>query len=114
MTNGQSFMAKPYAMNLLNSKALSELRQTKCWPNMHFILLNNDMHWLAKLPTFRALIGSLIPAVRNAVQDWFTNLKNGPAAAKGNLFNSFNKQESYHRTPMSYRLYDIAYIYELF
>ena len=114
VTNGKSLLAKPYNLALQNSRAMSELRHTKCWPNLHFLLLEKDLHWLAKLPTFRALMGSQIPAVRNAVLDWLTNLKNGPAAAKGNSFNSFNKQESYHKTPMSYSLYDIAYNYELF
>ena len=70
---------KPYVLELLNSRAVSKIKTTPCWPNMHFLLSNPEIHYLALLPVARAIFTSRIPQF----QEWLLNLKKGPSAAKG-------------------------------
>ena len=72
-------MFKPYVLELLNSKTMSRLKKTACWNNMHFLLTNRNLHYLASLPISRALFTSRIPQF----QQWLLNLRKGPSAAKG-------------------------------
>ena len=72
-------MFKPYVLELLNSNAISKLKTTPCWKNLHYISTNRDLHYLAKLPISRTLFTSRIPEFQN----WLLNVGKGPSAAKG-------------------------------
>ena len=72
-------MFKPYVLEILNSSAISKLKTTPCWKNMHFFMTNADLHYLAKLPISRALFTSRIPQF----QKWLLNLRKGPSASTG-------------------------------
>ena len=72
-------MFKPYVLELLNSKYVGELKKTPCWNNLHYLISNSDLHYLAKLPIARALFTARLPEF----QEFLMNLKNGPSAAKG-------------------------------
>ena len=72
-------MFKPYVLELLNSRAVSKLKTTTCWKNLHFLTTNADLHYLAKLPISRALFTSRIPQF----QKWLLNLRRGPSATTG-------------------------------
>ena len=72
-------MFKPYVLEILNSRAVSKLKTTPCWKNLHYISTNRDLHYLAKLPISRALFTSRIPQFQN----WLLNVRKGPSAAPG-------------------------------
>ena len=72
-------MFKPYVLELLNSRAVSKLKTTTCWKNLHFLTTNDDLHYLSKLPISRALFTSRIPQF----QKWLLNLRKGPSATTG-------------------------------
>ena len=74
-----SVMFKPYVLELLNSRAVSKLKKTTCWKNLHFLTTNDDLHYLSKLPISRALFTSRIPQF----QKWLLNLRRGPSVTKG-------------------------------
>ena len=72
-------MFKPYVLEILNSRAVSKLKTTPCWKNLHYISTNRDLHYLAKLPISRALFTSRIPQFQN----WLLNVRKGPSSAPG-------------------------------
>ena len=72
---------KPYVLEVLNSRAIADLKKTKCWYNLHILTTNPDLHYLAKLPISRTLFTARIPEF----QEWLLNVKRGPSAAKGTL-----------------------------
>ena len=72
-------MSKPYVLELLNSKSVGELKKTPCWSNLHYLISNPDLHYLAKLPMARALFTARLPEF----QEFLLNLKKGKSAAKG-------------------------------
>ena len=72
---------KPYVLELLNSKAVADLKRTPCWTNLHFLMTKPEVYYLAKMPIARALFRARIPEF----QEYILNLKKGPSAAKGTL-----------------------------
>ena len=73
---------KPYVLDFVNSRAMAKLKKTACFPNLHYILSNNDFHYMGHLPVFRALFRERIPAFIN----FWKNLKLGPSATKGKIY----------------------------
>ena len=77
-----NILSKPYVLDLLNSKGIAKLKKTPCFQNLHYLITNPGVHKLAKLPIFRALLRSRIPAFR----EFLNNLKLGPSATKGKIY----------------------------
>ena len=73
---------KPYVLDFVNSRAMAKLKKSACFPNLHYILSNNDFHYMGHLPVFRALFRERIPAFIN----FWKNLKLGPSATKGKIY----------------------------
>ena len=63
-------------------KAMAKLRRTACFQNLHYFILNPNVHYLSKQPIARALFSSRIPAFL----EFMRNLKLGPSASKGKKF----------------------------
>lgn len=93
-------MFKPYVLELLNSKTMSRLKKTACWDNMHFLLTNRNLHYLASLPISRALFTSRIPQF----QEWLLNLRKGPSAAKGTFIKFIQVVWLYARSDFSIQI----------
>ena len=77
-----SVLSKPYVLDLLNSKGIAKLKKTPCFQNLHYLITDPDVHKLAKLPIFRALLRAKIPVFR----EFLNNLKLGPSATKGKIY----------------------------
>ena len=76
------FLVKPYVLDLVNSKGFAKIKKTACFPNLHYLITNPDVHYLAKLPVFRALFRTRLPAFL----DFCKNLKLGPSATNGKIY----------------------------
>ena len=74
-----SFLLKPYLLNIMNSRAIANIKKTGCFPNMFFLATNPDLHYMMNLPLFGMLWG-----IPNYLNFW-KNLKFGPSATKGKI-----------------------------
>ena len=64
------------------SKAFAKLKKTTCIYNLHYLLMNPNIHYLLKLPIAQTLFSSRIPAFL----EFMNNLKLGPSATSGKIY----------------------------